>query len=143
MRTRAESLHKAKEEMAMAAPNPNHPLLQKVQILQKFRSLLQGRIDTRPILLTESRRLADVDSENRIGQVQVTRMYNLGIEKNTYLTLCVRFQNVDLQIFRLKLYLHVFLFFYRFWYFLELSNVFSWKLKPLVLTQIYIEFTPL
>jgi hypothetical protein len=26
---------------------------------------------------------------------------------------------------------------------LELSNVFSWKLKPLVLTQIYIEFTPL
>ncbi len=143
MRKRAESLHKAKEEMAMAAPNPNHPLLQKVQILQKFRSLLQGRIDTRPILLTESRRLADVDSENRIGQVQVTRMYNLGIEKNTYLTLCVRFQNVDLQIFRLKLYLHVFLFFYRFWYFLELSNVFSWKLKPLVLTQIYIEFTPL
>lgn len=65
----------------MAAPNPNHRLLQKVQILHKFRSLLQDRIDTRPILLTESRRLAHVDSENRIGQVQVTRMYNLGIEK--------------------------------------------------------------
>jgi hypothetical protein len=104
-------LHKAKEEMAMAAPNPNHRLLQKVQILQKFRSLLQDGIDTTPILLTDSRRLADVDSENRIGQVQVTRMYNLGIEKNTYLTLCVGFKNVDLQIFRLKLYLHVFLFF--------------------------------
>ncbi len=95
----------------MAAPNPNHRLLQKVQILQKFRSLLQDGIDTTPILLTDSRRLADVDSENRIGQVQVTRMYNLGIEKNTYLTLCVGFKNVDLQIFRLKLYLHVFLFF--------------------------------
>ncbi len=65
----------------MAAPNPNDGLLQKVQILQKFRSSLQDRIDTRPILLTESRRLAHVDSENRIGQVQVARMYNLGIEK--------------------------------------------------------------
>lgn len=92
----------------MAAPNPNHRLLQKVQILQKFRSLLQDRIDTRPILLTESRRLAHVDSENRIGQVEVARMYNLGIEKNTYLTLCVGFQNVDLQLFRLLFYLNVF-----------------------------------
>jgi hypothetical protein len=108
MRRRTESLHKAKEEMAMAAPNPNHRLLQKVQILQKFRSLLQDRIDTRPILLTESRNLVHVDSENRIGQVEVARMYNLGIEKNTYLTLCVGFQNVDLQLFRLLFYLNVF-----------------------------------
>jgi hypothetical protein len=109
----------------MAAPNPNHRLLQKVQILQKFRSLLQDRIDTRPILLTESRRLAHVDSENRISQVQVTRMYNLGIEKNTYLTLCVGFQNVDLQIFRVLFIFTCIFSFYRFWYFLELSNVFS------------------